>query len=148
MTERPQIFADEWRRCLAAHFQATVRLQDDPQTDTITRLLSQLNFPAQELAALQATAGSVPLTIPEQSAPKNRKEDAPNPESLGVHSLGEKQPIMDEAEGKREDEPAVEEVEDVPSLDLMEQDHEPAASENDEPPAADPQLKLFETALS
>lgn len=148
MTERPQIFAQEWRRCLAAHYQTAVRLQDVQQIDNLARLLSQLNFPEQQLAGLQAAAEPFHQPVEEQPIQKTSKKNVPSTESQWPQSDEEKQHAMGAAEWKPERECASEKWDDdTPSMDLMDQDHEqtvPSAIE--ESPAVDPQLSLFESA--
>lgn len=81
MTERPQIFAKEWRACLSAHYQSVVAKSDAINERSLSAVLTHLNFTDEELndlraAAIQGLSTETGKPIPQLAEISERSQDS------------------------------------------------------------------------
>ena len=81
MTERPQIFAKEWRACLSVHYQSVVARSDTKNEQSLLAVLAQLNFADEELndlraAAIQGLSTEPGKPIPQLAEISERSQDS------------------------------------------------------------------------
>ena len=118
MSERPPIFAEEWRRCLRAHYQEIVQQGDSQNERSLLKILNRLGFSDAELQDLRASAlGAVSENCDNQTKPApilsaNTPPPVISHDIESNHSAQKKEPA-DDADEKHEPEFTGEETDSV-----------------------------------
>ena len=139
MTDRPEVFAEEWRSCLRTQYQRVVQQGETQNERSLLRVLTQLDFSETELEELRMAAiQGAPAEIA-HSAP-NLAEIRAETRASAAHaaSVTDDQPINSKTRDEMDEiDPEADDA-DEPDDDLTLHDE----AEDDVPES--PQLSLFD----
>lgn len=103
--ENPNIFADDWRDCLAAHYMHVVRTEDHITRPTLTRILQDAGFEDAELNELSIRATMRAEDMPDGFVPDmdildhtHEHHDHAADEEATIYALGEIPEQLDDPE--------------------------------------------------
>ena len=101
MTERPRIFSEEWRKCLAEHYKTVLLRHDTHQAESVSAVLSRLGFTERELESLEigikgASANTETQMVRENNGPEASNHDRNNLSALETSPSQQEDVVLDE----------------------------------------------------